>query len=251
MCCPFCGTENPGPRARFCRGCGRPLPAAQSRPARAVSSAAAPALRLEQEPHPWLKWVTLAVCLVAAAVVCLIVITLRDTGAAARQTDAPPLLTRQTETVAKEEMPALPPDPPAASDGEENALQQPPAQQTDRVSLPGGGYAPAADFVFPSSGTELLTSEQLEARFGGLDRQTAWADSQLAINEIYARYGYNFHPEKSDSAAAAYRYFHSLDWYQQICGANTASGLGEVPLNRVEQQNVSLLAQWQSEQGMR
>lgn len=119
------------------------------------------------------------------------------------------------------------------------------------ITLPGGTQAPAGDFVFPASGSEALRYEMLDAAFGGLDTGEQLNRSQRAINEIYARYGYNFHPQKSDTARQAYDYFNSLDWYGQISGGKSWSNTGEVPVNATEAANIELLARWQKDHGLR
>jgi len=115
------------------------------------------------------------------------------------------------------------------------------------VSLPGGGQAPESDFIFPHSSDTLLTDADLDAAFA----DNASMRSQRAINEIYARYGYNFHPEKSATAQDAYDYFHTLDWYNAICQTNTASNTGAVPVNKVENANIQKIASWQTQHGLR
>lgn len=121
----------------------------------------------------------------------------------------------------------------------------------ESIQLPGGTMAPAADFLFPYSGQSLLTQEEIEEKLGTLDSATAKLLSQRAVNELYARYGYNFHPEKSDTAKDAYDYFHTLEWYNSICHSNTAGSIGEVPLNRTEQANRDALVEWQRKKGFR
>lgn len=119
------------------------------------------------------------------------------------------------------------------------------------IELPGGGTAPAADFIFPDSGSAALDYAALDAAFGGLDSAARGRRSQLAINEIYARYGYRFHPEKSDTARQAYDYFNGLDWYTAISSGTAWSNTGEVPVNATEAANIELLVRWQKDHGLR
>lgn len=140
--------------------------------------------------------------------------------------------------------------PAAGGDDFWEATAEHPVEEAS-VTLPGGALAPEGDFVFPASGSEALRYEELDAAFGGLSGGEQLTRSQLAINEIYARYGYNFHPEKSDTARYAYDYFNSLDWYVQISGGKSWSNTGEVPVNSTEADNIELLVRWQKDHGLR
>lgn len=140
---------------------------------------------------------------------------------------------------------------PAQEDFWAGSAAAPAPADGDLVTLPDGGHAPAADFVFPASGSEALSYDELDAAFGGLDSAAQLTRSQLAINEIYARYGYRFHPEKSDTARYAYDYFNNLEWYTRIGSGRTWSNTGEVPVNGTEAANIELLVRWQKDHGLR
>lgn len=250
MECKQCGTPVKNLSARYCPGCGKPLPVAGPVRRKTEQFQKSPSWDQYRDPNGWLKWLVLAVVLIVAAVGVFIAVSLglpykQEQAASSRVTQevtaAPTPLPPETAPSAEPAAPAEEPAAPPAEQAPDAASEQ----AVDMIRLPGGGEAPAGDFVFPYSGSVLLTDTELEQRFAGLDQQTAWMESQLAVNEIYARYGYNFHPEKSKTARAAYDYFHSLDWYEAICGSNTASSTGEVTLSKVEQQNILLLIQWQ------
>lgn len=62
----------------------------------------------------------------------------------------------------------------------------------------------ASEFVFPNSDKELLTDEQIQAAVK--DKPTL----RRAINEIYARHGYQFTTEEN------IQYFNQFDWYKNL-----------------------------------
>ena len=80
--------------------------------------------------------------------------------------------------------------------------------------------APSQDFIFPDSDRVRLTRDTVA--------RLAPAQLRIARNEIYARRGRYFR----DPALAAH--FARLSWYRPYAW--------DVPLNAVEQANVSLIA---------
>lgn len=273
--CKSCGRVVQDPRARFCPDCGQPLapvvpcPAPKTRQTRR---------RYEGEryrsPYRWVRWVVAGV--VAVVVVCCALIgreamyygilgrdAVLDIPAVSEketpreeEKTPPQLLAQQAQETADagaeteaQPAPTVEPTPVSEPENDQQTVVQPETEPT--IALPVGGTAPAGDFLFPYSGTQSITVEELDALFGGLQADVAYQASQLAINEIYARYGYNFHPEKSASATAAYEYFHSLDWYNEICSQSTAASLDQVPVNDTEQQNIDTIAAWQAARGYR
>ena len=273
--CKSCGRVIQDPRARFCPGCGRSLAPAVERPG---PKARQTRRRYDGEhyrsPYRWVYWAVAGV-VVVVAVFCALVgreamyygILGRDVildipavpdGEESREEGKTPprLLTQQEQEAADpgEDTGAQPslaaePTPNGAPENTCEAEVQPETEH--QIELPLGGAAPAGDFLFPYSGTQSITVEELDELFDGLEADAAYQASQLAINEIYARYGYNFHPEKSASATAAYEYFHSLDWYNEICTQSKAASLDQVPVNATEQQNIDTIAAWQAARGYR
>lgn len=273
--CKHCGLILEEPDAKFCPLCGSPLPVAQAQPtpetppppaqpgpSRPVPPVQPP--RKDREHRP-LRGVGILAGILAALVVGGLLGWVIAGGGQSHTPTAPaapssaaaaetPLPTAApTAAPTPEPSPAATPSPtptplPTATPA---ASPAPTAEPEETVTLPGGGTAPAADFYFPYSSTQTITYDDLEAKFGSLPDEEAYQASQRALNEIYARYGYNFHPEKSDSAAAAYRYFHTLDWYEALCGSNTAASLDQVPVNETEQQNINTIAAWQADRGYR
>lgn len=270
MQCKKCGQNITNPRAKFCPVCGSPLEQQPSPSGTAPSSGARPARppkRREdwaryESPYAWVKWVVLAVAVVVLAVgaaVAMVLLNTRDGNGASRREDSSgssPVTAVSSPSPAPEQTPSPAPEEDAA---EATPTPEPtPAPEADQpqydgetIDLPGGGTAPAGDFLFPYSSTRLLTDDDLDQAFGAMPTEDAALMSQHAINEIYARYGYNFHPEKSESAQLAYDYFNSLDWYTAICGSNTASSTGEVPVSDVEQSNIETIVIWQENHGCR
>lgn len=114
-----------------------------------------------------------------------------------------------------------------------------PASSGSMISLPGGGQAPASDFIFPNSSSDLLSSSDL-GRLG------SDYDAQMAINEIYARYGYTFQTN-SQTAIATRNKFGSKDWYRQAqstCPTANRDRFAETYMNSVERSNIQTLVNW-------
>lgn len=273
--CKSCGRVVQDPRARFCPDCGQPLAPVVPRPAPKTRQTRR---RYEGEryrsPFRWVRWAVAGVVAVAAVFCALIGreamyygilgrdaildIPAASEGETPREEEktTPQLLAQQEQKIADtgserggQSSPMVDPLSNSEPENPQEAATQPETEPT--IALPLGGTAPAGDFLFPYSGTQSITVEELDALFGGLEADAAYQASQLAINEIYARYGYNFHPEKSDSATAAYEYFHSLDWYNEICPQSKAASLDQVPVNATEQQNIDTIAAWQAARGYR
>ena len=275
MQCKSCGRVIQDPRARFCPDCGQPLAPVVQRPGPKTRQTRR---RYEGEryrsPYRWVRWAVAGVVAVVVVFCALIgreamyygilgrdavldipAVSEKETPREEEKTP-PQLLAQQEQETADagseteaQPAPTVEPTPNSEPENPQEAATQPETEPT--IALPLGGTAPAGDFLFPYSGTQSITVEELDAMFGGLEADAAYQASQLAINEIYARYGYNFHPEKSDSATAAYEYFHSLDWYNEICPQSTAASLDQVPVNATEQQNIDTIAAWQAARGYR
>lgn len=130
----------------------------------------------------------------------------------------------------------------------------------EMISLAYSGMeAPASDFVFPYSRERLLTEEDLRILEATQpdDNHDSITDqehsnSQMAINEILARYGYPFRSNASKKTGQeAYNKFSSLSWYQKIkplCSYSSANELIE-DLTSIERQNISIIDEWQKQHG--
>lgn len=134
------------------------------------------------------------------------------------------------------------------------------ASSQEMISLAySGTEAPASDFVFPYSRERLLTEEDLhildaaepDSNHDSVTDQEH-SNSQMAINEILARYGYPFKSNASKKTGQeAYNKFSSLSWYQQIkplCSYSSANDLIE-NLTSIERQNISIIDEWQKQHG--
>lgn len=140
----------------------------------------------------------------------------------------------------------------AAREAEEKAIKEAEekAQTASTVEVYYGLTASTEDFIFPYSSTLVLTDADLTI----LEADTVDEEhyrSQLAINEILARYGYPFDPEKSETSKDAYDQFAGLDWYEAAKAQCPYSKGAEVlaNMNSVEKQNVSILNEWQKAHG--
>jgi hypothetical protein len=94
---------------------------------------------------------------------------------------------------------------------------------------------PDSDFIFPDSQTTLITTAQMEKKLTSKDL------THRAINEIYARHGYNF--QKTDR-----EYFYSLSWYQNLTKIDSMDDV-EAQFNSIEKQNVDNLADYRNSKG--
>ena len=79
-----------------------------------------------------------------------------------------------------------------------------------------------SDYVFPNSSSSLLSSSDISSK-------NNW-EIIIAINEIYARYGFSFSPVELNN------YFESKSWY-------TNTYYNNITLNDTEDKNLKLLAQ--------
>lgn len=91
-------------------------------------------------------------------------------------------------------------------------------------------------FVFPNSDKELLTEAQISERVK--DKSTL----RYAINEIYARHGYQFEKEE-------YRnYFNSFDWYKNVAKEPNMDKVGAM-FSKTEKENVERLQAYSKANG--
>lgn len=128
---------------------------------------------------------------------------------------------------------------------------QPKADEKETIEIYGGVKAPAEDFIFPYSSKAILTDEDLAA-LESEDAQTMHDRSQLAINEIFARYGYTFGYTTETSGVAKER-FEALDWYAQVqkkCPSDSWWTLQTKYMNEYEVRNIEKLNEWQKEHGV-
>lgn len=124
------------------------------------------------------------------------------------------------------------------------------APAVEYVAVKYGLQAPATDFMFPYSSERLLTQAELDS-MADASVEVMHSRSQLAINEILARYGYSFDPNKSDTARDIYNRVAGKDWYQQAqqqCGYSNANSL-IADMNSVEKDNIDLINEWQKQHG--
>lgn len=129
-----------------------------------------------------------------------------------------------------------------------------PTENTDTeatIRLPDGDTAPRSEFIFPDSSDSYLTSSDLERMNSG-DLSQMHFQSQMAINEIYVRYGYVF-TGTSDSAAAARDKYSAETWYtraQHYCPSNDSSELLHNYMNIFEKENIKAINDWQKSYGI-
>lgn len=107
--------------------------------------------------------------------------------------------------------------------------------------------APATDFLFPESRDEYLSQERINEVLASNDQETRIRRSQLAINEMLARYGYEFNKQNSKTADDAREKFSGKDWYQRIKGEypSDAKELYALYFTEIERVNYDALNEWQ------
>ncbi len=124
------------------------------------------------------------------------------------------------------------------------------APTVEYVAVKYGLQAPASDFMFPYSSERLLTQAELDSMVDG-SVEVMHSRSQLAINEILARYGYSFNPDGSDTSREIYNRVAGKDWYQQAqqqCGYSDPNSL-IADMNSVEKENIDMVNEWQKAHG--
>ena len=120
------------------------------------------------------------------------------------------------------------------------------------ITVYGGIQANAADFLFPESSSEYLTTARMNAVMESSDSNMMHKLSQLAINEILARYGFPF-TSSSQTAQDARDQFEDKGWYQsvrRICPSNQWDVLRASYMNSYERANFDALNQWQKDHGV-
>ncbi len=105
--------------------------------------------------------------------------------------------------------------------------------------------APVSDFMFPYSSQQELTQEQLDSMLR-TDIEEMRSESQMAINEILARYGFTF-GDGSRTAQEAAAYFSNKTWYQQAQNYCSYTDPNELiaSMTEVEKSNIDLIIAWQ------
>lgn len=120
-------------------------------------------------------------------------------------------------------------------------------EEKEMVALYYGLEAPAEDFLFPYSSQQELTQEQLDTMVRE-DIEQMRSVSQMAINEILARYGFTFKGNSRTGKEAA-DHFSGKGWYQQAQTYCTATDANVViaDMNEIEKKNIELINAWQLE----
>ncbi len=119
------------------------------------------------------------------------------------------------------------------------------------ITVIAGISAPASDFILPYSSQRLMTAQDLTVLEGDTVEEEHYK-SQLAINEILARYGYVFDPDQGGSALEAYQKFEGKDWYEAAkpyCPSTSSTEMLYTYITEVELENVDIICQWQQEHG--
>lgn len=104
---------------------------------------------------------------------------------------------------------------------------------------PGGVTTEGADangFLFPESNTRAITDEELAAKLNNNDA------CRHAINEIYARHGYQF------SNPEILAYFNQFDWYKNVAKVTDMSKVDD-KFSDIEKANVEKIQKYKASKG--
>lgn len=138
-----------------------------------------------------------------------------------------------------------------ADEGAAGSAADTDAETSGQITVINGILAPASDFIFPHSSKELLTDEDLtKLQADTVEERHYW--SQLAINEILARYGYTFSEAQGGAAKEAYDQFEGKDWYEQAkpyCPSASANEMLYTYISATELENVNIICEWQKQNG--
>ena len=121
------------------------------------------------------------------------------------------------------------------------------------VTIYGGYQAPASDFIFPESSDEYLSYARMNEMLEAPDKETMNRRSQLAINELLARYGFPFTNKERQTAQDARDQFNNKGWYQQvrsICPSTNYQVIVDNYMNTYERTNFEALNNWQKDHGV-
>ena len=276
MYCERCGAKNED-GARFCGECGAPLHEPQPHFGQGAGWQPQQERKPHYRPEPQQGKKTSRPLIAAAAVLGVLILVLaavliktsldsadredEELDALLEQADAKEGDTKEKEeTQAPAEVTADPTAAPALTQAPTAApvpTQAPAATPVptqapavEYVAVKYGLQAPVTDFMFPYSSERLLTQAELDSMVDA-SVEVMHSRSQLAINEILARYGYSFDPNKSDTAKDIYNRVAGKDWYQQAqqqCGYSDANSL-IADMNSVEKDNINLINEWQQQHG--
>ncbi len=276
MYCERCGAKNED-GARFCGECGAPLHEPQPHFGQGAGWQPQQERKPHYRPEPQQGKKTSRPLIAAAAVLGVLILVLaavliktsldsssredEELDALLEQADekeedtkeneepqAPAEVTADpTATPVPTQTPAATPVPTQAPAATPVPTQAP---AVEYVAVKYGLQAPVTDFMFPYSSERLLTQAELDSMVDA-SVEVMHSRSQLAINEILARYGYSFDPNKSDTARDIYNRVAGKDWYQQAqqqCGYSDANSL-IADMNSVEKDNINLINEWQQQHG--
>lgn len=276
MYCERCGAKNED-GARFCGECGAPLHEPQPHFGQGAGWQPQQERKPHYRPEPQQGKKTSRPLIAAAAALGVLILVLaaaliktsldsadredEELDALLEQADAKEGDTKEKEeTQAPAEVTADPTAAPAPTQAPTAApvpTQAPAATPVptqapavEYVAVKYGLQAPVTDFMFPYSSERLLTQAELDSMVDA-SVEVMHSRSQLAINEILARYGYSFDPNKSDTARDIYNRVAGKDWYQQAqqqCGYSDANSL-IADMNSVEKDNINLINEWQQQHG--
>ncbi len=141
---------------------------------------------------------------------------------------------------------------PAGSPGSgETAPAQSPAAggREETIKIPCGVNVPVSEFEYPDNSTRRYTKSEYAVLFAGNPRERYYK-SQIFIDEIFARYGYDFTEATKAPAKAILAKYGDSDWYRtavSYCPTQNMSSLMFSFMNPTEIYNINLVNEWQQE----
>ena len=124
-----------------------------------------------------------------------------------------------------------------------------PAMAEEYITIYCGIEVPASEFVFPMSSSRTYSKSEFDDMFAGNARQR-YFKSQVFINEIFARYGYNFSEIRRAPGKAVYNRYIGTYWYQEAmdsCPSQSMETLMYDCMSYTEVFNIELVNEWQKD----
>lgn len=130
----------------------------------------------------------------------------------------------------------------------------PDANELEQIPVAYGLYAPVDIFIFPYSSERRLTVEDLDSKFLKMNSYDQAYYSQLAIDEIFFRHGWAFYDYGENLDDFQRKMLEQFNQYEWFIEAKTHYPQGMTwqnymhdRMNKIENSNVELLANWQNE----
>ena len=115
-----------------------------------------------------------------------------------------------------------------------------------------GIMVPRADFDYPDNSEREYSMSEFDALFSGNSKER-YFKSQIFIDEIFVRYGYNFSARKRAPGKVIYDKYVQADWYAEAirhCPTQDQLTLMYSYMSSVERRNIENVNSWQQSVGI-